>query len=188
MPNIFFISDTHFGHDNILNFKREDGTPLRTFTSGLEMDEHMVERWNAVVRPQDHIYHLGDVSMKRPKYVAGLLGRLNGHKRLVRGNHDIYRTKEYIEVGFEEIYGVRVIDGLLMTHIPVHPQSLGRFVANVHGHIHDRVVMKAASVWAGEQPDPRYINIAVEQIDYTPVSLEWLKLRCRTLAPAIVLG
>ena len=47
MANIFFISDTHFGHAGILSFKREDGSPLRDFLSVEEMDEHMVERWNS---------------------------------------------------------------------------------------------------------------------------------------------
>ena len=165
MANIFFISDTHFGHAGILSFKREDGSPLRDFLSVEEMDEHMVERWNSVVRPQDHIYNLGDVVMRKQN--LSILSRCNGHKRLVRGNHDIFPTKEYLKF-FDEIYGVRVLDGMIFTHIPIHPESLGRFKANVHGHIHGSLPGKFG---------PKYINVSVEAVDYTPVSLEDLKLR-----------
>lgn len=162
MANIFIISDTHFGHANILNFLREDGSPLRRFDSVQEMDEHMVERWNSVVRPCDKVYHLGDVAMK--KSCIETVARCNGHKRLVRGNHDIFPTKEYLKY-FDEIYGIRVLDGMIFTHIPIHPESLGRFKANVHGHIH-----------AKPSFGPKYINVSVEALDdYTPVSLEDLK-------------
>lgn len=165
MANIFIISDSHFGHANILNFTDDQGNPVRSFGSVQEMDDCMVEKWNSVVRPQDHVYHLGDVAMKRDciKTVA----RCNGHKRLVRGNHDVYKTKDYLPY-FDEIYGIRVLDGMIFTHIPIHPESLGRFKANIHGHVHG-------------QPQghygPKYYNVCVEVLDYTPISLEELKGR-----------
>jgi calcineurin-like phosphoesterase family protein len=168
--NIFFLSDTHFGHANILNFKNKDGSPLRMFPSVEAMDEHMVERWNAVVRPSDHVYHLGDVAMRR-EYLK-TVARCNGHKRLVRGNHDIYRTKEYL-LYFEEIYGVRMLDNILFSHIPLHPDSLYPFKSNVHGHVH---ALPQGSL------GPCYYNVSVEVIDYTPVSLEELKLRLKKVA------
>lgn len=168
MPTIFLISDTHFGHANILNFAREDGTKLRQFSSVEEMDEHMVDRWNAVVRPQDHVYHLGDVVMKAPG--LGIVKRLNGHLRLVRGNHDIFPTKKYYEVGFKEIYGVRVFEGLILSHIPLHPESLRRWT-NVHGHLHNNDGDSTRTSWLGE----RYFNVSVECINYTPISLEELR-------------
>jgi calcineurin-like phosphoesterase family protein len=167
MANLFIISDTHFGHANILNFVDKDGKHLRTFGSVEEMDQHMVDRWNSVVRPQDHVYHLGDVAMKQQ--CIETVARCNGRKRLVRGNHDIFRTKKYLPY-FEEIYGIRVLDGMIFTHIPIHPESLSRFKSNVHGHVH-------------AQPQghygPRYYNVSVEAVDYTPVALEDLKLRIK---------
>lgn len=167
MANIFVVSDTHFGHANILTFKNSDGSPVRSFSSVQEMDEYMIDKWNSVVRPQDHVYHLGDVAIKRPDIAT--VGQCNGHKRLVRGNHDIYRTKEYLPY-FDEIYGIRVLDGMIFTHIPIHPESLSRFKANIHGHVH--------SLPQGRY-GPRYYNVSVEVIDYTPVSLEDLKLRLK---------
>lgn len=177
---LWFTSDTHFSHANtIFRFKRPDGTPLRAFRSVEEMDETLVARWNECVRPSDHIYHLGDVSMMRPRYVAGILKRLNGHKRLVRGNHDIYKTAEYIEAGFEEIYGSRIMGDLLFTHIPIHPDCLGGWVsANVHGHVHcnpsPQPVMKIHKVTQAVRWVP-YLNISVEQTDYRPLSLEQIQ-------------
>ena len=163
MANLFFISDTHFGHHGILNFLKPDGTKLRDFSSVEEMDEHIIDRWNSVVRPSDHVYHLGDVAMKRVD--IGTVSRCNGHKRLVRGNHDVYKTKDYLSY-FDEIYGIRVLDNIIFTHIPVHPENMGRFKANAHGHIH-----------ANPSPEGNYINLSVEAIDYTPIALEDLKKR-----------
>ena len=99
MANKFVISDTHFGHTNSWEkFKLPDGSPLRPFTSNEEMDETMIERWNAKVKPEDTVYHLGDVVINR-KHLH-LCNRLNGKKRLIRGNHDIFKDKDYYEAGF----------------------------------------------------------------------------------------
>lgn len=140
--NRFVISDTHFGHTNSWEkFKLPDGSPLRPFTSNEEMDETMIERWNAKVKPNDVVYHLGDVVINR-KHLH-LVKRLNGKKRLVRGNHDIFKDKDYYEVGFESLYGVRVFtDKFILSHIPLHPDSITeRFKVNVHGHLHANEVM-----------------------------------------------
>lgn len=171
MVNLFFISDTHFGHANILTFKRNDGTPLRPFKTIEEHDETIVENWNKAVRPQDHIYHLGDVAMKRDSLVTLL--RCNGHKRLVRGNHDIFSTKIFM-LYFEEIYGVRIFTEhkIACSHIPLHPDSLNRrgWSTNVHGHTHSNRVL------LNNEPDKRYIPISCEHTNYAPISLEDLKL------------
>lgn len=168
MANLWFTSDTHFGHAAILTFLAEgpDGIarPIRPeFTSITEMDETLVERWNEVVRPQDKVYHLGDVTIRKAN--LPIVRRLNGHKRLLRGNHDIFRTRDYLAAGFEEISASRVLDGIIFTHIPIHPWSLGRFQGNVHGHIHERAPF-----------GPRYVNISVERTGYRPVSLDEVRL------------
>jgi calcineurin-like phosphoesterase family protein len=163
MATVFVISDTHFGHANMLSFTGLDGQRVRSFESVEAMDEHIVARWNAVVRPRDHVYHLGDVAMRKDG--LAMVSRLNGHKRLIPGNHDIFEVKDYLAAGFQKIYGMRVLDGWLMTHIPIHPESLGRFRGNVHGHIHER-----------PSPEGRYINVSVEAVAYTPVALETLSV------------
>lgn len=177
MANLFIISDTHFSHRNILTFKiNEDSKkPLRSFNSIEEMDEKIVENWNKTIKPQDHVYHLGDVAMKRQH--LGIIRRLNGHKRLVMGNHDIFTVEEYLAVGFEKVMGMRVLSGCIFTHVPIHPESLGRFRFNIHGHLHAKKVMYEKT-YNKLQPDPRYKCVCVEQINYTPVPLE--NLICHT--------
>ena len=118
----------------------------------------MVERWNAVVRPCDKVYHLGDVVIARRSLET--LSRLNGKKRLVRGNHDIFPTKDYLKY-FDEIYGVRVLDGMILSHIPLSEGSItARYRTNVHGHLH-----------ANDIPNPMYFNVSVEQINFAPIEL-----------------
>lgn len=165
--NIFFISDTHFGHQSpYIKFLRPDGSFLRPHGSAEAGDAAMEENWNRVVRPNDKVYHLGDVSMRNDG--LDILSRLNGEKILIRGNHDQQNLSRYAKF-FKDVRGVHKFDGLLLTHIPVHPDSVGRWGYNVHGHLHAGQVMK------DNEPDPRYFNVSVERINYTPISLEEVK-------------
>ena len=184
MPTTFLISDTHFGHEKTCSvFKRPDGTPLRPFASAEEMDEAMVSRWNARVRPSDKVYHLGDVVINR-KFLS-VLGRLNGDKVLIRGNHDIFKLEDYSQY-FRDVRGYDVKNGMILSHVPVHTDSLARFGCNVHGHLHASRVMRprGVDVTTGEilysnQIDPRYHCVSVEHTDYAPISLEEVYDRIR---------
>ena len=159
MGEVFLISDTHFGHKNILKFEH-NGKPLRPFSSLTEMHVEIIERWNATVGPQDKVYHLGDVAFT--KEGLKIMGLLNGKKRLIRGNHDLFKTRSYLD-HFEEIYGVRQINGIWLTHVPMWQEGVeqDRVKLNVHGHLHANVV-----------DHPKYVNVSVEQINYTPVSID----------------
>lgn len=176
---IWLISDTHFGHWNMVHkFTDSAGNPARAFNSVEEMDELMIGNWNAHIKPSDHVYHLGDVTMKQQE-LDRVMPRLNGHKRLVRGNHDIFATKHYAKY-FGEIHGVRVFDGLLLSHIPIAPWSFGRWTkANVHGHVHvsEPLIYEVPNVRGldGFDKKKRYINLCVERTDYKPVPLEVVK-------------
>jgi len=188
MPNIFFISDTHFGHANVLTFKRTDGTLLRPgFANAEEMDEHMVQQWNSVVSPQDKVYHLGDVAINK-KHIS-TVARLNGKKRLVRGNHDIGDLALYT-AHFEEVLGVRVFSefGFVCSHIPLHPDSVSRWKLNVHGHLHSNLVMEPKRMnidgTITQDIDKRYMNVSVEQIDYTPIPIEFIHQRVKEVKDA----
>lgn len=168
MADIFVISDTHFGHANILNFSDDKGQKVRVFDDVDQMNEHMIERWNSVVKPGDKVYHLGDVFFGDKFKFQAMWPRLNGSKRLVIGNHD---DVKYLSSGgfFQKVMLWRKFDHLLLTHVPVHPSTLGekRFsgkeVTNVHGHIHQN-----------KSPLGNYKCVCVEQINYTPVALEAL--------------
>lgn len=168
MNNIFLTSDTHFGHNNICHFTNSDGSPVRPWDNHQEMDDALVENWNSVVKPNDKVYHLGDVVIK--KQFLSIFERLNGIKVLIRGNHDIFKLKDYSQY-FKDVRGCHVLDGLIFTHIPIHEESLGRFGCNVHGHLHGKRVMKSD----GSGIDPRYHNVCVEQTNFTPIAFEDMK-------------
>jgi len=169
----YVLSDPHFTHANIIKFTRADGLPVRDFKSVEEMDSYMVERWNDTVASNDTVYMLGDIVLNRR--ALPVLERLNGHKVLIKGNHDIFKLKDYLPY-FDDIRAYKIFHdhNVIMSHIPIHPGELGgRFKYNIHGHLHERNVLH------GGTQDPRYINVCVEQIEYTPVSLE--AIFCRLL-------
>ena len=177
MPSVFLVSDTHFGHAGVCRFTRNDGvTKLRPWTDPDEMDEAMVKAWNDRVKPTDKVYHLGDVVINRKS--LSIMSRLNGDKVLIRGNHDIFRDTDYRE-HFRELRAYHVMNGMILSHIPVHAESLGRFGVNIHGHLHANRVKKARGVDArtgevlyGDAIDPRYHCVCVEQTDFAPILFE----------------
>jgi calcineurin-like phosphoesterase family protein len=169
MPSVFLVSDTHFGHAGVCRFTRDDGvTKLRPWTDPEEMDEEMVKRWNETVKPTDKVYHLGDVVINRKS--LKIMHRLNGDKVLIRGNHDIFRDDEYRQF-FRELRAYHVMNGMILSHIPIHTESLGRFGVNIHGHLHANRVMKDNG-YGGRVVDARYHCVCVEQTDYRPILFE----------------
>jgi calcineurin-like phosphoesterase family protein len=177
MPATFLTSDTHFGHAGVCRFTEADGvTKIRPWTDPDEMDEEMIKRWNAKVRPNDKVYHLGDVVINRKALKT--LARLNGDKVLIRGNHDIFPDTEYCEY-FRELRAYHVMNGMILSHIPLHEASLGRFGVNIHGHLHTNRVKKARGIDAktgatlySTENDVRYHCVCVEQTDFTPILFE----------------
>lgn len=203
---IWFTSDTHFGHKNVLKYC---GRPFKTVE---EMDEALIANWNAIVKPDDVIYHLGDVAMSI-KAVKRVLPRLNGHKILIVGNHDLmydyfegtrgkaYTTRmeaEYKAAGFAEIYNsghVITVAGvtLRLSHFPAKSSySDNRYnkhearipkdddIITICGHVHQEWLKKNKS-----------INVGVDVRDFKPLSLIDLLMelqdeRTFTAAPGIV--
>ena len=187
---IFVTSDHHFGHENMYKFLRLDGmTRVRPeFAHAQDGDRAMVERWNATVTPQDHVYHLGDIGIGNPGYIVNLVKALNGHKRIIPGNHDKWTLQEYIAMGFQKLYGSRFIDKAWLSHIPVHPDGLYDGRICIHGHIHEGHVMHDVPLTIAEdgvvttyrrEPDRRYVNVSVEQTNYTPILLEEARQRAK---------
>jgi len=155
----FFISDTHFFHANILKFVNELGHRIRSFHNLEEMHELMIQRWNSVVKDNDYVYHLGDVTFQYHGAFNNLMSRLKGRKRLIVGNHDkiwnvnLQRWFEKADVwkGFKE-------GNFTASHFPMRLESLRDGAFNVHGHIHQN-----------HMDDLHYINVSVEVRDYIPV-------------------
>ena len=162
MSEIFIISDTHWGHENILKFKDDAGNLIRPeFNSIEEMDEYMVNQWNKTISASDIVYHLGDVFFNNGHKH---LSRLNGRKRLILGNHDNGKS-EYIQKYFQKVLMWRMFPEFdcLLTHVPVHDSALFKVNKNLHGHVHQNSLN-----------DSRYINCSVEVQNYTPKHIEEL--------------
>ncbi|HET8688266.1 MAG TPA: hypothetical protein VFM18_16730 [Methanosarcina sp.] len=147
---------------------RADGkTKLRHWDDVSEMDEAMIKAWNDRVRPKDKVYHLGDVVINRK--ALPILDRLNGDKVLIKGNHDIFGL-DYLKY-FRDIRAYHVMNGMILSHIPISSESLGRFGTNIHGHLHDKRVMTKR--WFRNVVDVRYHNVCVEQNpDFAPMLFE----------------
>jgi calcineurin-like phosphoesterase family protein len=170
MHEKWFISDTHFFHDNIIRFCS------RPFASAAEMNEKMIDNWNGLVKDGDLVYHLGDVacgySSFSDKEFSTLLSRLKGRKRLIVGNHDplkndsIHRFFEKIELwkGFHE-------HNFTASHMPLKQGHFRDGEFNVHGHVHNNSLQ-----------DAHYLNLSVEVRDYAPVHLDTICAEIKKLS------
>jgi len=181
----FLISDTHFNFPEMLGFTDWEGNLTRPgFASADHIDDFMIESWNSVVGPNDHVIHLGDfVQQDRQQWMEQNFHRLNGTCELIVGNHD---NIPLMASGgwFTNISMWKQMQDLelLLTHVPVEAGSLIRpkyasgdravdkydqsqwmTVTNVHGHLH-----------SNPSPQGPYIGVSVEQINYTPISLDSL--------------
>lgn len=162
----FVISDTHFSHQNILSFT--DGKkPLRPFDTMEEMNEFMIEKWNSVVTENDTVIHLGDIVFAQTGFEC--LGKLNGKKIALMGNHERHKLSKYLEY-FSDIRAYKEYNDMILCHIPVHESQLIRYTSCVHGHLHTKKVMLPYP--DHEIIDPRYFCVSVEQINYTPILLD----------------
>lgn len=168
----------------MLVFLRDDGSQLRSFADVDHMNEHIIAQHNKVVGEKDTIWFLGDVVINR-RYLK-LIERFNGRKRLIQGNHDVFKNKDYLAAGFEDLHAFRKFDTFICTHIPVHRESLrASWGKNVHGHLHanrvKKIVRNQAELieWGNdtiEVVDHDYYSVCMEQLnDYTPISLEDLR-------------
>jgi len=147
----------------MLTFKRDDGTPLRDFNSIAEMNGTIVENWNSVVNVNDKVYVLGDIAWGVDNLMW--LNAMKGRKILIKGNHDnLFNVRKFLPY-FDDIHGMKPLDmkgfKCVLSHAPIHPESLGRWGINIHGHTH-----------ANHVDDHRYINVCCEEVDYTPVHVD----------------
>lgn len=155
----FFTADTHFGDHRTLNIHR------RPFASVAEMDAAIVAGWNAVVAPDDEVWHLGDVA-RRPAEVGALLARLHGTKHLVRGNNDPAATGEAEGWASVRDYA-ELTDGgtsLILCHYPLRSwNGQHKRAINLHGHSHGRL-----------KPMLRQFDVGVDARGFRPVTLAGL--------------
>lgn len=166
--NLWLISDTHFGHDNIVKFQQRPKNH----------EIIMLGKWIQRVREEDFILHMGDVCMGgqgRQKDWLRVIKRLPGTKFLLMGNHD----NEYNRVEwYEKIAGFTVVNefvnaGVAFTHIPIAKED-GRLFdpwdVNIHGHTHGNIFPNPA--YDDEIDETKtHINVCVERTDLGPVQV-----------------
>jgi calcineurin-like phosphoesterase family protein len=179
MINTWFISDTHFGHKNIIEYEKE----CRPFDTVEEMNDTIISRWNSVVGVRDTVYHLGDFCFGRSN--IEIAGRLNGRKKLIMGNHDCYPSDLYLKY-FDKLYGMVFWEKCVLSHMPVHPNGLGsRWFLNVHGHLHSKNVRRVYLVdpegFELDETDPNYFNVSCEQNNLTPIHRDIIEERVKQL-------
>ena len=174
---IYFTSDTHFNHSNILTYCSR---PWKTVE---EMNEGLIKNWNEVVKPEDVVYHLGDFAMGNRKLIPDILARLNGRIVLVRGNHDFSKSLEY----FPEVYPSLQLEEeghrFELAHNPGHLQQDLEFA--LCGHVHEQwtkrdpgEVIEADTVSDHRYQHPQIVpkvtiyNVGVDVRNFRPCTLK----------------
>lgn len=165
---IWFTSDTHFNHENIIQHSK------RPFRDLEHMTEELVSRWNACVAPGDTIYHLGDFALswgkKHAEIIDSLLARLNGNKWLIVGNHD---RKEVVGnsrwAGVAHYHELKLNLGgehkqrIVMCHYPLRSwNQMHRGAWMLHGHCHGSL----------QGAQGKILDVGVDVHDFKPISLE----------------
>jgi calcineurin-like phosphoesterase family protein len=173
----WLTSDTHYRHTNVIKYCQRPfllNSMLGWVDGNLDteaMDETMIERWNEVVKPGDHVFHLGDLALGKHvgEYARELRRRLNGHITLVLGNHDrgpnVYRNAGFDEVG-KTAYVLCTDQGFVWMrhHPPVRPTAeYSEYRLLLCGHVHEKWKQKG-----------KLVNVGVDQWDFTPVNLDTL--------------
>jgi calcineurin-like phosphoesterase family protein len=184
---IWLIGCTHFGHEAMYKFMRQNGEKVRPFSSASEGDTFMMEAWNSRVKPGDKVYVLGDVAFSSKD--ISILSNLHGSKILIKGNHDDMDASVYLKY-FRDIRATHQLADEILSHIPLHPGSLYRhkkskYWLNIHAHLHAEAVMEEGDgspddlMRPNTSEDPRYFSVCVERIGFAPISLDEVRQRAK---------
>lgn len=181
---VWFISDTHFSHGNIIRYcnrpwnsgKGEDGEIVVAEKDIYAMNEALIANWNSTIGEDDVVWHLGDFALGNRSRIPEFVSRLNGHKKLVLGNHDFFHVDKtkfksvvdfFEKAGFEEVYAHPVLlnDFVILSHEPLMFVKDPFF--NIFGHVHNNDNYKTFS--------RNGCCVCVEKHDYMPVSWKTIK-------------
>lgn len=182
MSDPWFISDTHFGHNNIIQYSN------RPFPDVETMNEQMVANWNALVKPTDTVYHLGDFAFMKYSAFKNLTWRLNGKIKLILGNHDkmiIQNTNELLRGGkFESIenYHELKVGGkmLVLFHYGQRVWNRSHHSSiHLYGHSHGSLPPHGLSVDVG-------VDCKEITNEYRPIHLDEIFKYMAKRAPEIV--
>lgn len=174
---VYFIADTHFGHENIIKYCN------RPFKTALDMNNTLIKNWNRVVSNKDIVYHLGDLALCSNEVLEPIIKVLNGKKILIRGNHDSKSIATYENVGLTVLRNPPILlkeHGLILSHIPLPDTSIPGDYINIHGHIHNKLLNEVSyhnQLEMLEYPDELYnpkkhICVSVDVTNFKPVSID----------------
>lgn len=157
MAAVYFMSDPHLGHNNVIRFRSQ-------FKTLEEHDDYIEQQYKSIVTKRDKVFMLGDIAFT--KEALQRIKSWDGYKVCILGNHDCERNgvtlQDYLEV-FDEIHGFIRYKEFWLSHCPIHPDEL-RGKANIHGHVHSNSI-----------DDPRYLNVCMENINYSPIELQQIR-------------
>lgn len=162
--SIYFTSDTHFGHFNIIKYCN------RPFSTSEEMDNIMINNWNEVVQPEDEVFHLGDFSLGSNP-ASYYLDRLNGKINLIVGNHEksalreknrFYSINDLLEVSVEK-------QRIVLCHYAMKVWNKSHHGSwHLYGHSHGTLP---------DDPNALSLDIGVDCWNYRPVSIYQIRER-----------
>jgi calcineurin-like phosphoesterase family protein len=179
--NIFFISDLHVGHKNVIKFDN------RPFADVDEMHIEMIKRWNEVVGDDDIVYYLGDLAFARDELTKWFIYSLKGKINFILGNHDkmkdivkfgrwenIHEYGTEINVKDEDTIGSRGSNGyqrIIMSHYPILSWNKSHYGSwHLHGHCHGSLIKSNQDYYKR-----KVMDVGCNVIDYTPISYEKVK-------------
>lgn len=163
---IYFTSDLHLGHNNIIKYTN------RPFKDYREMDNILIDNWNKTIKDKDEVYILGDLTMGDPDIVDRYLSRMNGRKYLIRGNHDYFANiyngnqliwiKDYYELKHNKEY-------IILCHYPFNEWNRSYHGSlHLHGHQHNH---SDYNLDQRKNNKNRY-DVGVDANDFKPISLD----------------
>lgn len=174
MSEIFFTSDTHFGHGKSFLFEP------RGFSSAEEMDEAIIENWNKVVKPGDIVYHLGDTMLNDNVHGLECFKRLNGQIFLIYGNHDTNarknllftddRTRHKMLGGWYAYVIKHGKHSIYLSHYPTltanyDEKHFSQHVLSLHGHTHQQTNFL-------QLDNPFLYHVGMDSHNCTPVHID----------------
>ena len=171
---VYFTSDTHFNHANIIDFCS------RPFKNVEEMNETLITNWNRVVGVDDIVFHLGDFCLGGSAEWTNVLNRLNGKIYLIVGNHDIKNLRQGYYDRFEGI--------LMQMHIEIGKQKIylnhcpflcygGAYkdTWQLFGHVHTSKNNTGKDASRLNMLFPTQYDVGVDNNNFTPVSFDQVK-------------
>lgn len=176
--NIFFTSDAHFSHANVIKYDK------RPFSNIREMDEAIIDNWNDKVKPSDTVFYLGDFSFDRDiERTKDIAKELNGTIHFILGNHDddrvirklgVFETvSDYVNLSVKDSSTQRGYQDIMMFHYPILSWDKAHHGAwHLHGHCHGSLMKSPEYEWYYNK---KVLDIGLNMMDYEPISYKDLK-------------